>query len=103
MSRAGAADRCIVAGHAPDFALTLASSMKADLILAGHTHGGQVCLPWLGPLRHISAVPAWLAAGGLHEIDGTPVHVSRGIGMERASAPQMRLLCPPEICVIELR
>jgi predicted MPP superfamily phosphohydrolase len=103
MSRAGSADRCIVAGHAPDFALTLASSMKADLILAGHTHGGQVCLPWLGPLRHIGAVPAWLAAGGLHEIDGTPVHVSRGIGMERASAPQMRLLCPPEICVIELR
>jgi predicted MPP superfamily phosphohydrolase len=48
-------------------------------------------------------LPPWLAAGGLHHVGGTPVHVSRGLGMERGSAPQMRLFCPPEICLIELR
>ena len=41
-------------------------------------------------------------AGGLNDYHGTPLHVSRGIGMERQLAPQVRFLCPPEICLLEI-
>ncbi len=48
---AGAPRDCIrvVIGHGPDFVMDLAGTVPVDLALAGHTHGGQVALPWLGP------------------------------------------------------
>jgi predicted MPP superfamily phosphohydrolase len=42
-------------------------------------------------------------ARGLHLYGQVPLHVSAGIGMERGTAPQVRFLCPPEICVIDVR
>ena len=48
----------------------------------------------------LSLVPRHVAAGGLHEIDGNRVYVSRGVGMERMQAPRMRLFCPPEISIL---
>ena len=42
-------------------------------------------------------------AGGLLFFNCVPLHVSRGIGMERLTAPQLRFGCPPEICVIDIR
>ena len=47
-------------------------------------------------------IPRRYAAGGLHDYEGIPLHVSRGVGMERGSAPQVRFLCPPEICLLEV-
>jgi len=76
--------------------------VKVDLVLAGHTHGGQVVLPFVGPLTTASRLPH-LYAGGLHDYGGTPLHVSRGVGMERSFAPPVRFLCPPEICVLDVR
>jgi predicted MPP superfamily phosphohydrolase len=70
-------------------------------VLAGHTHGGQVVLPLFGPPRTASRLPR-LYAGGLHDFAGTPLHVSRGVGMERGFAPPLRFLCPPEICVLDV-
>jgi predicted MPP superfamily phosphohydrolase len=35
--------------------------------------------------------------------EGLPIHVSAGIGMERGTAPQVRFLCPPEICLLDIR
>jgi len=41
-------------------------------------------------------------AGGLNDYKGIPLHVSRGVGMERGTAPQIRFLCPPEICLLDV-
>ncbi len=89
----------IVLGHAPDFATT---GVPADLLLAGHIHGGQVRIPGYGPLLTLSRVPrAW--ATGLNELpDGAKLIVSRGLGLERGAAPRLRLFCRPELVVIEL-
>ena len=93
----------IVFGHAPDFVLGLQEGPRIDLALAGHTHGGQVVVPFFGPLLTLSDVPRHVAAGGVHELGPVRVHVSRGVGMERGSAPQIRFFCPPEICLLTLR
>jgi len=92
----------IVLGHSPNFAL---GQVDADLLLAGHTHGGQVRLPWIGPLvTHTSVPRAWTTGLTEFESGGKLVKlvVSRGIGMERGFAPRLRFLCPPELVVIEL-
>ena len=94
------ADVRIVISHAPDFVDALPEPV--DLVLAGHTHGGQVVLPIFGPPHTASRLPR-LYAGGLHDFAGTPLHVSRGVGMERGFAPPLRFLCPPEICVLDVR
>ena len=89
----------IVLGHAPDFAL---GEIDADLMLAGHTHGGQVRLPLFGPPLTLSRVPRAWAAGVTRLDDQRTLIVSRGIGMERARAPRMRFLCRPQLVVVEL-
>jgi predicted MPP superfamily phosphohydrolase len=94
------ADRRIVISHAPDFVDALREPV--DLVLAGHTHGGQVVVPFFGPPHTASRLPR-LYAGGLHDYRGVPLHVSRGVGMERGFAPPVRFLCPPEICVLDVR
>jgi predicted MPP superfamily phosphohydrolase len=93
------ADHTIVISHAPDFVDAL--PRKVDLVLAGHTHGGQFVLPFFGPLVTASRLPRRYA-GGLNDYRGTPLHVSRGVGMERGFAPPVRFLCPPEICVLDV-
>lgn len=89
----------IVLGHAPDFAL---GEVDADLLVAGHIHGGQVRLPWIGPLITFSRVPrSW--SSGLTRLDsGADLVVSRGIGMERLEAPRLRFLCRPELVFIDI-
>lgn len=88
----------IVLGHAPDFALS--PSVDADLLVAGHTHGGQVRLPLIGPLVTFSRVPRSWAAGMTKLDDEKWLVVSRGVGMERRDAPRLRFLCRPQIAVI---
>jgi predicted MPP superfamily phosphohydrolase len=89
----------IVVGHRPDFALGL---VDADLLLAGHTHGGQVRLPGVGPLVTASRVPRSWAAGRTALTNDRTLIVSRGIGMERGYAPQLRFLCRPELVVVDV-
>ncbi len=99
--RVPADDRFHIAfGHYPDFSL---GHVNADLLLAGHTHGGQVRVPWLGPIVTFSRVPRDWAAG-VTQLDGDrTLVVSRGIGMERGRAPRLRFLCRPELIFIDVR
>ena len=94
----------ILLGHAPDFMLAVVrDGLAADaLMVAGHTHGGQIQLPWFGPLLTLSSVPRWLAAGGVFRRGDSWLVCSRGIGMERGHAPRIRFLCRPQIILLEL-
>lgn len=89
----------IVLGHCPNFAL---GHVEADLLVAGHTHGGQVRMPGIGPLVTLSRVPRGWAAGVTDLGQGKTLIVSRGLGMERGPAPRLRFLCRPELVFVEL-
>lgn len=89
----------IVMGHSPNFSLGIT---EGDLLIAGHTHGGQVQLPLIGPLMTLSEVPRSWASGVTLLGEGRTLIVSRGVGMERSRAPQLRFLCRPQIVVVEV-
>jgi predicted MPP superfamily phosphohydrolase len=89
----------VVLGHSPSYAL---GSSRADLMLAGHTHGGQVRLPLVGPITTLSDLPRRYASGLSDRPTGGKLLVSRGTGMERENAPRLRFLCRPELVVIDL-
>lgn len=91
----------ILLSHRPDAAFHVPED-GADLVVAGHTHGGQVAIPFFGPPITMSNVPRAVAAGGLHEIDGTPIYLSNGVGMERATAPQVRFNSRPSVGIVTL-
>jgi len=99
----GAADIRILLAHRPDAVLDLPPRARTDLVVAGHTHGGQIQLPLVGPPLLFSDVPRRVGAGGLHELDGRRIYVSRGLGVERGRAPRLRLNAPPEITLLALR
>jgi uncharacterized protein len=91
----------ILFGHAPDYALSV-GELPIDLCLAGHTHGGQVRLPWYGPLVIDSQVPReW--ARGFRRIGIPYLNVSAGVGSNRRKGlPPLRFNCPTEMTLIEL-
>jgi uncharacterized protein len=87
--------------HAPDI-MPEASALGIDLYLAGHTHGGQIRLPWYGAIFTSSQL------GKRHEMGHyrqgrTDLYVSRGVGLEGMSAPRIRFLSPPEVTLVEIR
>jgi len=85
--------------HSPDPAPELVA-LGYDLVVAGHTHGGQVRLPLLGALVTNSPIPRWMARGVARVGPGF-VHVSPGMGTSKY-AP-FRLFCRPEATLLELR
>jgi len=91
----------ILLGHAPDYAISM-GSLPIDLCLAGHTHGGQVNLPFFGPLVIDSSVPKeW--AKGFRKIGIPYLNVSAGAGSNRRHGlPPLRFNCPTEMTLIEL-
>jgi uncharacterized protein len=84
--------------HSPDPAPELAA-LGYDLVVAGHTHGGQVRLPLLGALVTNCSMPTRLARG-LARLGSSYLHVSPGMGTSKF-AP-FRLLCRPEATLLEL-
>ena len=77
----------ILLSHFPDAAETPFQS-RVDLMISGHTHGGQIAIP-----------PFGAKLCGLHQRAGTPVYISRGIGWYLAP---VRINCAPEISVLKL-
>ncbi|MBN2138509.1 MAG: metallophosphoesterase family protein [Sedimentisphaerales bacterium] len=72
-----------------------------DLYLCGHTHGGQVALPFYGAIITLSKLGKKYESG-LYKVGGTMLYVNRGIGLEPRPAPQVRFLARPEIAVFDI-
>jgi uncharacterized protein len=86
----------ILLSHYPN-GVDLFQNTKFDLILAGHTHGGQVRLPWYGAL----VVPFGTGEYqlGMYQTDAGPLYVSAGVGYFFMN---VRFCCRPEITVFEI-
>jgi predicted MPP superfamily phosphohydrolase len=94
MPREGAA---VLLAHEPDFADTSAASGRFGLQISGHSHGGQVIAPFIGPLRlPLYAIKYPL---GRYQVGQMTQYTNRGIGMLQ---PHVRLNCRPEITVYTL-
>ena len=111
----------LVLSHNPDTAERLAN-YRVDLQLSGHTHGGQIFIPGLGPgpqiwekIRHwvprkirnsipglsdkcFQVVRHWEWAQGLHRVNNNWLYVNRGLG----TYPPGRFFCPPELTMLTL-
>jgi len=90
----------IFAYHAPGGIYRIAKG-NADLCLVGHTHGGQVRLPWYGALVTLARYGKRFEAGP-YRVENTWLYVNRGVGMQGGLTPRVRFLCRPEIAVFEL-
>jgi len=86
----------IVLAHSPD-QFRWAQANDVDLMLAGHLHGGQVCLPWIGAIVAPSNFGVKYASG-VFTAGNTVMHVTRGTG----SLSPLRYNCPPEISLLKL-
>jgi predicted MPP superfamily phosphohydrolase len=83
----------ILLSHNPDYAESMPASERVDLVLAGHTHGGQIRMPFsIAPIT--MSMYGQKYAGGLVRSASSQVYVSRGIGV--VGLP-VRFNCPPEI------
>jgi len=89
--------------HAPYLrVLESFASDKTDLVLAGHTHGGQICIPFYGALVTNCDLPT-NQAKGLSAFGATnmPLHVSAGVGTSPFTP--IRLACRPEATLLTLK
>jgi predicted MPP superfamily phosphohydrolase len=78
-----------------------ASAKGVDLFLSGHTHGGQVRLPFYGAI-FTNTYYGKKYEMGEYTVGPTTLYVSRGIGMGGGLLPRARFLCPPELVLLEL-
>ncbi len=83
--------------HEPDFADRSAATGKFDLQVSGHSHGGQIVVPFYGP--PVLPRTARRYPSGLYKVGNMFQYTNRGIGMD--SFP-IRFNCPPEITIFEL-
>jgi uncharacterized protein len=88
----------ILLAHEPDFADTSAATGKFDLQISGHSHGGQVVIPFLGP--PILPYLGRKYPSGLYKVGKMFQYTNRGVGM---IAPAVRFNCFPEITIFTLQ
>jgi uncharacterized protein len=86
--------------HTPDL-IKSAAPAGVDLYLCGHTHGGQIRLPFYGAV-FTSSIYYKEFEMGLYHVGPTTLYVNRGLGMEGMDAPRARFLAPPEIAIFDL-
>lgn len=92
-------DFTLLLAHDPDQAERAQRACdRVDLVISGHTHGGQVRLPWVGAIQN-PAEHDHLYEEGLRRRPWTQVYVSRGVGTVHLP---VRFLCRPEVAVLEL-
>ena len=97
---AGPNEPVILLAHEPDYATEIVKRGKVDLMLSGHTHGGQIRLPFIGTPRMALADGGRRFVHGHFNLGPMQLYVNRGIGT--VTVP-IRILCPPEITLITLQ
>ena len=95
--RMAGSEPLILMAHEPDYADQVVGS-GVDLMLSGHTHGGQVRIPFMPPMHLPPAGEKYVE--GHFSLQGLQLYVTRGIGT--VGVP-FRFLCPPEITLITLQ
>jgi len=91
----------VLLSHAPDYAddlLKLPSGKAVSLMLAGHSHGGQIRLPWIGPPNLPEMGRKYVE--GWFRLQNLQLYVNRGLG---TVVVPFRFDCPPEITLLTLR
>jgi predicted MPP superfamily phosphohydrolase len=83
--------------HEPDFADVAAAAQRFDLQISGHSHGGQIVLPFIGP--PILPEMGKKYPSGLYNINNMLLYTNRGVGVTTVNA---RFNCRPEITVFTL-
>jgi predicted MPP superfamily phosphohydrolase len=84
--------------HYPDL-IHQAVAAGADVALAGHTHGGQICWPDGSPIIRHDVLPQTMCTG-VHMVNHTWMVVNRGIGV---AGLRVRVFCPPQAILLTLR
>ena len=92
-----ASEATILLAHEPDFA-DYAARFPVDLQLSGHSHGGQVRIPGVGPI--VLPEMALKYHTGLNRVGQLQVYTNWGLGM---ITPPVRFWCPPKVTLIKLR
>jgi predicted MPP superfamily phosphohydrolase len=87
----------LLLAHEPDFA-DYAAGFPVDFQLSGHSHGGQVRIPGIGPI--VLPALAHKYHTGLNRAGRLPVYTSRGVGVIE---PPVRLNCAPEVTLLKLQ
>ena len=107
----------IMLNHTPDVIDEVAEEGSTDLYLCGHTHGGQIRIPFLrlaqdgkgrfpyagGIIPKVIAKNGARYQSGMYSIGGMDAYVNRGIGMcGMDMMPKMRILCRPEVALFDI-
>lgn len=107
----------IMLTHTPDVIDEVAADGNADLYLCGHTHGGQIRIPFLrmvqdgkGSFPYAGGIiPKMIAKNGsryqsgMYDVEAMKAYVNRGIGMcGIAGLPKVRILCRPEVALFDI-
>jgi len=90
----GSVPHAILLAHTPK-RLSEATQLAIPAVLSGHTHGGQIVLPGIGPI----AAREFPVIAGLEQRQGTTIFVSRGVGTVYVP---IRINCPPEVAILTL-
>ncbi len=94
----GASGLVVLLAHSPEV-VDRAVGAGVTLVLCGHTHGGQVVLPLIGPPFLPVSAKYRRYSYGLFRVNGTWMYVSRGLG---TSGLPVRFMCPPEVALIRV-
>ena len=88
----------ILIAHNPD-AILYSNADRADLVIAGHTHGGQIRLPWIGSIARIPTILGNDYDKGLFEYGDQQLFITSGVS---ETGPRARLFNPPVISVLTI-
>ncbi|MGA2323429.1 MAG: metallophosphoesterase [Sedimentisphaerales bacterium] len=87
--------------HFPDLVEDL-NGLNVDLYMAGHTHGGQIALPFYGAIITLSKFGKKYESGE-YKVGNIILYVNRGIGLAAGFNPKTRFFARPEITVFDLK